>query len=305
MAAVDPKAARLMTAATLVAVGVALTLVTIKAVAWMLTGSVAMLSSLADSTLDCLASLVNLLAVRHAVQPADADHRFGHGKAEPLAGLVQAAVVTGSAGFLLSEVLNRFRDPQIPQAELVGVVVMVISIALTLGLVQFQKYVVRRTGSVAVGADSLHYTGDVLMNLSVIVALGLGKWLGLAWIDPLFGLGIALILLKGAWEIGRDSFNMLMDREFPDEDRARIMALATDHPQVIGAHDLRTRSSGLQDFIQVHLEVDGSLPLRKAHAIADQVERLIMAAFPKAEVIIHLDPDGIREPRLDDQIRGS
>lgn len=302
MSAVDARTVRLMTAATLVAVGVAVILVTLKAVAWALTGSVAMLSSLADSALDCLASLVNLLAVRHAVQPADDDHRFGHGKAEALAGLMQAAIVTASAGFLLSEIVGRFRDPQIPQAEEAGVAVMVISIALTLGLVQFQKYVVRRTGSVAVGADSLHYTGDVLMNLSVIAALGLGKWLGWAWIDPVFGLGIALILLKGAWEIGRDSFNMLMDREFPEDDRARIMALATNHPQVIGAHDLRTRSSGLQDFIQVHLEVDGSLPLRTAHAIADQVEGSICAAFPKAEVIIHLDPDGMREPHLHDRI---
>lgn len=301
----DPRTARLMTRATLVAVGVALTLVVIKAGAWGLTGSVALLSSLMDSGLDCLASLVNLLAVRHALQPADADHRFGHGKAEPLAGLAQALLVTLSAAFLLNEVLDRFLTPVAPQQEAVGIAVMVVSILLTVGLVQYQKYVIRQTGSVAINADSLHYTGDILMNLSVIAALGLSRWLGWVWADPLFGLIIAGLLLKGAWEIGRESYNLLMDREFPEEDRARILTLATAHPQVQGAHDLRTRSSGLQDFIQVHLEVDGSLPLRKAHAIADSVERQICAAFPRAEVIIHLDPSGIREFRLDDQISRS
>lgn len=290
---------RLMRSATYAAVATALVLVIVKAVAWGMTGSVALMSSLIDSVLDGLASLVNLFAVRQALRPADRDHRFGHGKAEPLAGLAQSAFVAGSALFLVIEALGRFFTPVVVQQGMVGIGVMLFAIALTLGLVAYQKYVVRQTRSVAINADSLHYTGDILINGSVIVALLLTLFLDWHWADPLFALVIAGFLLKSAWAIAREALDQLMDREFSEEERQQILTIARDHPKVHNVHDLRTRMSGRQGFIQLHLELDRSFTLLKAHAIADQVERRIQEAFPHAEVIIHQDPSGLMESAHD------
>jgi ferrous-iron efflux pump FieF len=291
--------ARLMRMATYASVAVAAVLIVTKLAAWALTGSVALLSTLIDSALDAAASLVNLWAVRHALTPADHDHRFGHGKAEPLAGLGQAAFIFGSSALLLVETVNRFAHPvEVTRGE-VGMAVMAFSIVLTYGLVHFQKYVVRRTNSVAISADSLHYTGDVLINGSVIVSLGLGMSLGWTMIDPVFALGISGYLMWNAWQIVAGSLDMLMDREMGAEDRQRIKDIARSHPDVCDLHDLRTRLSGQQAFIQLHLELDANLPLFRAHAIADQVEASIMDVFPHAEVIIHQDPAGIRETHPD------
>lgn len=295
-AAAAPGAPRLMRLATYAAVATAFVLMAVKLVAWLMTDSVALLSSLIDSTLDGLASLVNLFAVRQALQPADAEHRFGHGKAEPLAGLAQAAFVSGSALLLIAEAVSRLVTPVVVQQGGIGIGVMVFSIVATIGLVLFQKHVVRKTGSVAITADSLHYTGDVLINASVILSLLLSMVLGWVWADPLFGLGIAAFLLWNAWGIARDSLDLLMDREFDEAERQRILDIARDHDWVEDVHDLRTRSSGTQQFIQLHLEMDRALTLLKAHAISDQVQARIQKAFPQAEVIIHQDPAGIREP---------
>jgi ferrous-iron efflux pump FieF len=290
---------RLMRLATYAATAVALILTVTKVVAWLFTDSVALLSSTLDSLLDGAASLVNLIAVRQALQPADEDHRFGHGKAEPLAGLAQAAFVAGSGILLVVHAGSRFFTPVPVRDEMLGIAVMIFSIILTLGLVSFQKYVIRNTKSVAISADSLHYTGDVLINGSVIVSLIIGMMFPVPWVDPLFAVGIAGFLLFNAWGIARDSMDLLMDREFPEEDRDKILSIAREHKMVHDAHDLRTRSAGQQQFIQLHLEIDRDFPLYKAHAIADQVERAIQAAFPSADVIIHQDPAGIREPRHD------
>lgn len=285
----------LMRWATYAAVTAAGLLVAVKAGAWLLTDSVAMLSSLVDSMLDGLASLVNLFAVRQALQPADAEHRFGHGKAEPLAGLAQAAFVTGSGLLLSVEAVSRLLNPVEIKQGLVGIGVMGFSILVTLALVAFQRHVVRRTRSVAISADSLHYSGDVLINLSVVASILLSQYLGWVYADPLFGLGIAAFLIYNAWTIFRESLDLLMDREFEEADRQKILDIARGHPRVHDAHDLRTRSSGTQQFIQLHLEIDRTFTLLKAHAIADQVEREIRKAFPNADVIIHQDPSGLRE----------
>lgn len=288
-------ASRLMRLATYVAVATASTLILIKLVAWALTGSLALLSTLIDSMLDAAASLLNLYAVRVALEPADSDHRFGHGKAEPLAGLAQAVFIGASALFLLVEAGSRFVDPVPVERTGVGIAVMVMSIVLTLGLVLFQRHVVRRTRSVAIEADSMHYTGDVLINTSVIISLILASWGGFTWADPAFAVGIALYLLYTAWTILRTALSLLMDKEFDEPDRLNILGLARDHPEVIDAHDLRTRSAGQQSFIQLHLEMDRNLPLWKAHDIADQVEQRIHQAYPHAEVLIHQDPAGETE----------
>lgn len=287
--------ARLMRRATYASVAVASTLILVKLVAWVFTDSVALLSTLIDSLLDAGASLINLLAVRHALQPADREHRFGHGKAEPLAGLGQAAFIAGSGIFLVIEAMSRLAEPRPISHGWLGIGVMLFSIALTFALVRYQKHVVARTESVAINADSLHYTGDLLINGSVIVSLLLAMYLGWQVSDPIFAIAIAAYLVWNSVVIARESLNLLMDREFPDEDRKRIAAICRSNADVRNIHDLRTRSSGPQQFIQLHLELDGNLPLWRAHAIGDQVEAEIRNAFPAAEVIIHHDPVGLHE----------
>ena len=287
--------ARLLKTATIAAVAVALVLVIVKAVAYVFTGSVSILSTLIDSMLDVMASLVNLFAVHHALVPADAEHRFGHGKAEPIAGLAQAAFIIGSGAFLIFEAGSRFVHPHVIEHEMGGIAVMIFAIAATIALVKYQRYVIRRTGSVAISADSLHYVSDVLINGGVIAALVIAPLLDLPWIDPLFGTAIALYIIHTAWHIVARSVNLLMDRELPEEARARIMKIATGHPEVTAAHDLRTRSSGTHTFIQLHLEMDGDMSLTRAHRISDEVESQIRDAFPNSEVIIHEDPDDITE----------
>ena len=288
--------ARLMRRATYAAVTVAGTLIVIKFGAWLVTDSVAMLATLVDSLLDAAASVVNLLAVRHALMPADREHRFGHGKAEPLAGLGQSAFIAGSAVFLLIQAGHRLFLPRAIESSTVGIVVMVVSIGLTLGLVLYQHMVVRRTASVAISADALHYKGDILVNVSVIAALLLSVNLGWVWADPAFGGAIAAYIIYNAWSIVRQSLDQLMDKEFADDDRVRIREIALTHPEVAAMHDLRTRSSGRDAFIQLHIEMDGDITLIRAHEIADEVEAGIRAAFPTAEVIIHQDPEGLEEP---------
>ncbi len=284
---------RLMQAATFASVGVALTLVLLKLVAFYLTDSVAMLATLIDSLLDTAASLLNLVAVRHALTPADREHRFGHGKAESLAGLAQAAFIAGSAAFLVLAAGERLLHPQPTTHSQIGIVVMLISIVMTIALVQFQRYVIRKTDSVAIAADSLHYLGDILVNVSVIVALVLSDTLGWTLADPIFGLWVAAYIIYSAWQIVRRSLDHLMDHELPDQDRERIMAIVLSHPEVCSLHDLRTRASGQDKFIQFHLEMDGELSLLHAHRISDEVEALVREAYPQAEVIIHEDPVGL------------
>ncbi len=289
------RAARLMRNATYASVSVAITLIAAKAAAWIITDSVAILATLIDSLLDALASVVTLLAVRHALQPADSEHRFGHGKAEALAGLGQAAFITGSAVLLATEAAGRLSSPQSVTHEFVGIGVMGFSIALTLGLVLYQQFVVRQTGSVAIGADRLHYVGDLLVNAAVIGALLATSLLGQSWIDPALALLVAVYILWSAWRIVRAVLDILMDRELPDADRLRIREIVLAHQAVQELHDLRSRRSGTDTFIQLHIELDGAMSLIEAHEISDAVEADIREAFPGAEVIIHQDPAGIEE----------
>jgi ferrous-iron efflux pump FieF len=286
---------RLMRLATYASTGTAVVLIVVKLVAWGITGSVALLSTLIDSALDVAASLLNLFAVHHALQPADREHRFGHGKAEALAGLGQSAFIVGSGTLLLVEAVNRLVHPaEIARGEW-GIAVMAFSIAATAALVKFQKYVLAKTDSVAIAADSLHYTGDVMINGSVAVSLALSMATGWSFTDPLFAIAIGGYLLYTAWRVALKSLDMLMDHELPDADRDRIRQIVRGHPEVRNMHDLRTRSSGSQGFIQFHLELDPQLTLIQAHGIADEVEKAVNAEFPAFEVIIHEDPAGLRE----------
>ena len=289
--------ARSLRLVTWAAVIVALALVAVKLGAWLHTGSVALLGSLIDSLLDVAASGINMLAVRTALVPADREHRFGHGKAEPLAALGQAAFITGSAAFLTLAAIDHLAHPHPVSDGMLGIIIMLFAIAATLGLVLYQRAVIRRTASLAIAADSLHYTSDILVNATVIVALILSDRLGWTLADPLFALLIAGYVFWNAGLIARRALDLLMDREFPDSDRQRIRGIALGHPEVRAVHDMRTRSSGPRRFIQFHLELDGGITLSQAHLISDAVEAQVVAAFPDAEVIIHQDPAGLEEPR--------
>ena len=281
---------RMLRRATLASVAVAALLIVIKVAAYILTGSVALLSSLIDSVLDSLASAINFVAVRHALTPADAEHRFGHGKAEPLAGLAQAAFIAGSSLLLLFEAVKRIFDPVPVEHGMIGIAVMIISLVFTIVLVAYQRHVVRLTGSLAVGADALHYASDVVLNLSVIVAIVLSSRFGWSLADPLFAIAIAGYIVHAAWQIAARSLDQLMDRELPDADRDRIRQICLAHPGVSDLHELRTRASGRDIFIQLHLVLQSDMPLARAHAISEDVHQRLLQAYPGADVIIHQDP---------------
>jgi ferrous-iron efflux pump FieF len=268
-------------------------LVAIKTFAYFASHSVAMLASLADSALDLFTSSINLVAIRSALTPADAEHRFGHGKAEPLAGLAQGAFICASALFLVIQAVNRILVPEPIDHTVEALVVMCIAIACAIALILYQRKVVAKTGSLAVEADQIHYLGDLATNIGVVLALLLTSVLGWTLADPLIAIAVAAIMLFTALGVGRSSFHQLMDRELPDEERARICRIAQSHDAVKNVHDLKTRTAGLSTFIQLHLSLDPKMSLAEAHAISDAVELALHQAYPGAEVIIHQDPAGL------------
>jgi ferrous-iron efflux pump FieF len=289
-------AQRLRVRATYASLAVAVVLIAAKFTAWVGTGSVALLSSLVDSLVDAAASTVNFFAVRHASTPADREHRFGHGKAEPLAALGQSAFLVGSAMLLMAEAVRRLVSPEPVANPPAGIAVMLFSIAVTIGLVAYQRHVVKQTGSLAIGADELHYRGDIILNFSVIATLAIGHSFSVPLLDPLFGAAVGVWIIYNAVKIARLSLTQLMDRELPDEDRARVRSIAESHPEVAAVHDIRTRIAGPTAFIQLHIEMDGEMNLLRAHEVSDAVEVELNRAFPHAEIIIHEDPAGIEEP---------
>ncbi|MFV3074263.1 cation diffusion facilitator family transporter [Niveispirillum fermenti] len=289
--------------ATYASVTVALILIAAKLATYMATGAVSILSSLMDSSVDLLASVVTLLGVAQALRPPDSTHRFGHGKAEPLAALAQSAFVAGSGVFLAYEGVGRLVDPRPVTAPELGIATMVFAILMTGGLLIVQRWVIRRTGSMAIAADSMHYSGDLLMNSAVIAALALTAWSGWPYWDPIFALSIAAFLVWGASRILRAALGVLMDRELPEADRDRVTTVVKAHIQARGIHDLRTRSTGIGQHIEFHLELDPHLTLAEAHDITDEIERELRAAFPSAEFAIHQEPAGLDDERLDHRIR--
>lgn len=294
---------RLKKWAAVASLSVATVLITIKLFAFLVTDSVSLLTSLMDSTFDAFASAVAMFSIIHAMTPADEEHRYGHGKLEALAGIAQSLFIFGSAAYVLMESLHRFIHPKKVESPETGIVIVAISLALTGGLVLFQKFVIRRTQSIAISADHLHYKGDLFMNLGVFTALALSHYSPWPYFDPVFGGGIALLLLFGARDIARQSIDVLMDKELSEEDRKRIETLVRAHPAVVDIHDLRTRHSGQHAFIEFHLEMDGAMTLAKAHDVTEEIEKIIYDAFPKSEVLIHQEPAGLDDHRLDDLIK--
>ncbi|TWT12783.1 cation diffusion facilitator family transporter [Reyranella sp. CPCC 100927] len=286
---------RLLRLVTWASLAVASILIVTKLLAWLATGSVAMLSSLIDSALDLLASGIAWFAVRQALTPADREHRFGHGKAEALAAFAQAGFIIASALGLALAAGDRILHPQAVTHEEVGLAVTALAIALTIGLVAFQRHVVRRTGSMAVGADSLHYLGDLMANATVIVVLLLSARFNVPWLDAAGAILIAFYLLFGVRTLLQRSLDVLMDHELPDDQRERIKAIVRAHPAVRDLHDLRTRTSGTTRFIQMHVELDPQTSLIGAHQKGNEIEAAIRRDFPDAEIILHLDPHGLDE----------
>jgi ferrous-iron efflux pump FieF len=288
----SPEHARLLRLATRASVAVACTLIVAKAIAWWLSGSVSMLAGLTDSALDGVTSMLNLLAVHYALRPADDDHRYGHGKAESLAGMAQALFIGGSAVLIAFQAYQRLQTPEPLGAPWLSIGVIVFSLLLNAALLMLQHRVIKQTGSNAVRADSLHYRSDLLLNGSILIALVLAG-MGFAQLDAWFGLGIATYIFWSAIQIARESFSVLMDEELPTDVSQHMLELACSVPGVLGAHDLRTRISGNHWFVQLHLELPGELTLSVAHGISDQAAAAIHRAYPKAEVLVHADPQEV------------
>lgn len=285
--------AALNRSAALASISVALLLVGLKVWAVFSTGSTAMLGSLADTGLDLVASLATLAGVWVAAQPADEKHRFGHGKAEALAAMFQVVLIAISALSLMLRAVEQWFAGARPEGAEGGIAVSLIAMAATLGLLAWQRRVIRRTGSLAISTDHVHYQSDLLLNLAVIAALALDQYGGIAGADPFFGLAIALWLGWGAWGASQAAVEQLMDHEWPEEKKARFLEVVARHPELKGLHDLRTRTSGNRDFVQFHVSVDPDMTVREAHDVMDEIEAKLHAEFPEVEILIHPDPEGL------------
>jgi cation diffusion facilitator family transporter len=290
------RAAALTRGITLMSVGVAALLVTAKAAAWLASGSVALLASLADSALDLLASTLTFFAVRYAAAPPDEEHRFGHGKAEAFASLMQAGLVFASAALIGQEAIRSLLDPQPLEASGWALGVMVLSTVMTFVLISAQTWVLKRTQSVAVSGDRAHYASDLASNMAALAGIGASAWLGLAGLDGAAALVIAVLLLWGAISVFREAAVQLMDQELPASERARIVDLVIRDPRLTDVHQLRTRASGPYVHIQMHVDLDPLLTLEDAHRVIVEAERRVLEAFPTADILIHPDPRGLAEP---------
>lgn len=291
--------------ATNIAIIFALILIVIKLFAWWMTGSISLLASLFDSSMDLLASGMNFILIRYSLKPADEEHRFGHGKAESLAALAQSAFIIGSVVFLLLNSIKLLSGPAPIDYPLLGIVISSISVVLTLGLVIYQRYIIKLTDSQAIKADMLHYSADLLMNGAVIIALVL-SWCGILYADAIFALLISSYILFNAVKIAFNAIQDLLDKALPKVDDEHILDIASSFTEVDGVHDLKTRRSVPMTFVQLHIELDDQMPLIKAHAIADKIEKLIAKQYHPAEVIIHQDPISVvakEKARLKDKFK--
>lgn len=279
--------------AAIASVSMALFLLALKSYASIETGSVALLGSLADTGFDVLASLLTLFSVRYAARPADDDHRFGHGKAEALSALVQVMLVVIAAVLIGWRGVERLGSGEPTAHPEMGIGVSLLAMVATAGLLAYQRYVIKRTGSVAIHGDHVHYQGDLLLNGAVITAIALESFANVRGADPVLGIVIALWLLWGASRSARLALDQLLDKEWPKEKRDRFLAVAARHPQMHNIHDVRTRTSGMHEFVQFHVWFDPDMTLREVHQVMDEVEAELAVEFPGVEVMIHPEPEGM------------
>ncbi len=275
---------------------VASILVTLKAIVWLATGSVALLASMADSGLDLIASGITFFAVRYAAAPPDAEHRFGHGKAEAFASLIQAGLVFASAALIGRDAIEHLMRPGRLENGGWGVAVMALSIVMTGGLIAAQSDLLRRTASVAVSADRAHYAADLGSNVIALAGIGAAAMFHWSGLDAMAGLAVGAILLFGAVAVFREASSQLMDHELPQAMRERIVALVTEDPRITDVHQLRTRAAGPVVHLQMHADLDPDISLVAAHQAVVAAEKRILGEFPVADIIIHADPRGRAEP---------
>jgi ferrous-iron efflux pump FieF len=278
--------------AAFASIGSALVLLGLKGWAAWSTGSTAMLGSLADTALDLIASCATLAGVWIAAMPADDKHRFGHGKAEAIAALFQVVLISISALAIAARAIEEFVAGSRTAAAGDGIAVSVVAIVLTVALLAWQRHVVRRTGSLAIHTDSVHYQSDLLLNIAVIAALVFDQYVGITGADPVFGLGIAAWLGWSAWGASQEVVEQLMDHEWPVEKKDRFLAVLARNPDITGVHDMRTRTSGNRDFVQFHVWIDPDMTLRDVHCVMDAIEARLQAEFPDVEILIHPEPVG-------------
>ncbi len=286
MSVYDEKLLKFSTYASII---VAIFLLIIKTAAWLATDSVSMQALLVDSLVDSVASLVNFFALRSALEPADEEHRFGHGKIEAVASQGQAIFIACTAIWIIFEAINKIVTPEPIVNVPFGMTIIIITIVTTSALIIFQQYVINRTDSTIIKADRLHFKGDLLLNLSVLLSLVLQQYINCLYIDPVCGLLIGIYIIRTSWKIAKDSFNILIDTELPQSQKNDIANIITSHPEIKGMHDFKTRSSGKDNFVQVHIELDENITLKKAHNISNEINNMICQQFPNTHVIIHQD----------------
>ncbi len=291
-------------AAAAASVATACLLTIIKAAAAFTTGSLSILSSTADSLADVLSSVITFIAVMYSDRPLTCDHRYGYGKAESVSALIQAAFISGSACFILYDAFYRFFHPVILTDTFVGVCTMTVSLLITLLLIMFQKYVIRRIHSQAIEADSSHYVIDLAANITVLFSLSAVHWLGWTWFDILAAVLVSCYLIFTAFKIAEKALAEITDKEVDNSIKAVIVREVLKIDGIKGYHDLRSRISGSRLFFEIHLEFDGELSLLKTHEIAEHAEHKIVQMYPNAQIIIHQDPYGIEEKRIDNDIIG-
>ena len=296
------KANRLKKIAAVSSISVAVFLCVLKVLAVVYTGSLAVLSSMVDSLSDILASLITFFAVRISVKPASINYRYGYGKVEALSALFQSLFVAASGLYILYDAILRFWHPIELKQTNFGLAVMFFSLLATIALVCFQQFVAKKTNSKAIAADSLHYKVDILTNLSIIASLGFIRFFGITQVDTIIAFLIALYLIHNAYELGKEAVGLLLDKELDDDVRDDVLKIVAKHKIKPQAHDLRTRDLGGAYMFEFHLELDGKLDLYTAHKYTDEVETLIRKKYPNAQIIIHQDPLGLKEERLDNKL---
>ena len=269
-------------------------LIVMQLIAYLENGSASVLAALIDSFVDGGVAIMTFMAIKISLKPPDSEHRYGHGKVEGLAAIIQAAFVAAAGFFLLLQTISRFFSPVSPleKGVMLAITVMAVSTVLSLMLIVIQKYSLLHAPSLAVESDKAHYSGDIVVNLGVIAVLLAARAGAPIWIDPLFAIGVAVYLGFTVKHIAGKGLDMLLDRELPDTQREIITAKVLDHPGVLGMHDLRTHKSGMRVFMSFDIELDPSLLLYHAHEIVRQVEHELLAQFPNAEILIHADPHG-------------
>lgn len=281
---------KLIKTSTLFSIATGSFLVILKLIAWYITDAVTLLSSLMDSAMDVLVALINFVAVRYSFKPADSDHRFGHAKAQDLAALAQAVFIAALSVGISIQAVSKFIHPSQIESGWIGIAVMIISLVLTAALITFQHYVVRKTKSNIIHADATHYLTDLLSNLSIIIVLFISTYYSVEWLDPTLGIILALYILKSAYDIGKQAFDNLMDKEFALTERDSIMAIILNHPKVKSINELKTRHGGHKSFIQFDFTMDGNATLNEAHQVAHEIEAALLQKYPDAEIFIHQEP---------------